>query len=161
MAKTAVEIVRKLHGIATDSRISPNGKEFTHVTATRKPNDRVYEIKEDTAHQFSYGQKITEYEYSSVKKDYDIRMKYWDGNTQHLGKGVFHISGRKRELIKKFLEERAYQIKELKYHYYVTGNVAWMVMSSEIQEIKDLKFLYVRVIGESGCDRAAKAMKLT
>jgi hypothetical protein len=160
MVKTAVEIVRKFRGIATEPRISPKGEEFPQVTASRKPNGPVYEIKEDTTHRFSHGEKITESEYNSVRKDYDIRMKYWDGNTEHLGKGVFHISGQKREFIKKFLEDRGYLVKELKDHYHVTGKVAWMAMSSEIQEIKGMKFLYVRVMGESGYDRAAKSMKL-
>ena len=158
-----VNFVRDFHRRSDTTRISPNGKEFTQVTAKRKPKGFVYEIKEDSVHRFRIGQIITESKYNSVKEKYDIRMKCWDGNSQHLGNGVLHISGRKRELIKDFLDKRKYNVKELEYHYHVTGNgkkVAWRAMSMEIQEMKTVKFLYIRVVGESGYDRASRALGL-
>ena len=160
MGKTGVKIVRDFHRIS--DRV-PKGKKDPQVIPSSKPKDREYEIKEDSVHRFRIGQIITESEYNSVKEKYDIRMKYWDGNSQHLGNGVFHISGRKRELIKDFLDKRKYNVKELEYHYHVTGNgrkVAWLAMSMEIQEMKTVKFLYIRVVGESGYDRASRALGL-
>ena len=160
MGNTGVKLVQDFHRISDKTRISPNGKKFTQVTATRKPNNRSYEIKVDTVGRFSVGQKITESVYNSVKDDYDIRMKDWDGDSQHLGRIVFYISGRKRGLIKDFLDKRKYNVKELEYNYHITGKVAWMAMSMEIQEMENVKFLYIHVVGESGYDRAAKALKI-
>ena len=157
MGKTAINLVRDFQGL---SQRVPEGRKDPQVIPSSKPKDCEYQIKEDFLHLFSPGQIISESEYTSVKKNYDIRMKYWDGQSQHLGKGVSHISGRKRKLIKHFLEEREYKVKELAYHYHVTGKVAWMAMKTEIQEMKNVKFLYVIVIGESGYDLAAKALKL-
>ena len=59
-----------------------------------------------------------------------------------------------------FLEIRKYKVKELKYHYHVTGKVTWMAMSAEIKEMKNVKFLYTHVVGESGYDRASRTLKL-
>jgi hypothetical protein len=161
MGKTAVEIVRKSRGIShVEVGITEKGKKIFQVIPTSKPKGREYEIKEDSIHQFSIGQIITESEYNSVKEKYDIRMKYWDGHSEHLGKGVSHISGQKRELIKDFLEIRKYKVKELKYHYHVTGKVAWMAMSAEIKEMKNVKFIYIHVVGESGYDLTARTLKL-
>ena len=160
MGKTGVKIVRDFHRI---SDRMPKGKKDRQVIPSSKPKGREYEIKVDSAHKFSDGQIITESEYNSVKKNYDIRMKFWNGNSEHSGKGVSHISGQKRELIKDFLDKRKYNVKELAYHYHVTGNgkkVAWIAMSMEIQEMKNVKFLYIRVVGESGYDRASRALKL-
>ena len=162
MGKTAVDLVRKYHEISDETRISPNGKEFSQVIPQSKPNGQVYEIKTDTTGRFGVGKKITESEYNSVKDDYDIRMKDWDGHSEHLAgaKKVFYISGRKRELIKDFLVKRKYNVKELEHLYHVTGNIAWRAMSDEIQEMKNVKFIYIHVVGESGYDLAARTLKL-
>ena len=106
MVKTNVKIVRDYEGIAKRPHISENGEEYLQVIPSSKPKGREYEIKEDSVHLFSDGQIISESEYNSVRKNYDIRMKYWDGNSEHRGKGVSHISGQKRELIKDFLDKR-------------------------------------------------------
>ncbi|MDO8873367.1 MAG: hypothetical protein Q7V05_11665 [Methanoregula sp.] len=159
MVKTNVKIVRDFHKIS--DRV-PKGKKDPQVIPTSKPEGREYEIKEDSIHQFSIGQIITESEYNSVKDDYDIRMKDWDGHSEHLAgaKKVFYISGRKRELIKDFLVKRKYNVKELEHLYHVTGKIAWMAMSDEIQEMKNVKFIYIHVVGESGYDLAARTLKL-
>jgi hypothetical protein len=119
------------------------------VTPPKRPE---YEIKWDTAGLFNVGQIITDSRYDSVKEDYDIRMKEWDGSEK-----ILHISGRKRDAIKGFLEERRYSITSEYYHYHVRGrgkNVDPMAISLKIQEL-GLKFLWVRVIGETGPDRAS------
>lgn len=162
MEKTGVKIVRDFHRLSDTTRISEKGKEYSQVTATRKPKGLVYEIKEDTVRRFSHGQKITQSEYNSVKKNYDIRMKDWVGDSQGLGKKIFFISGSKRDLIKDFLDERKYVITIQPHHYVVRGNgekVTTLVIKDEIRKM-GLKFLWIHVIGETGYDRASRVLKL-
>lgn len=106
-----------------------------------------YEIKEDTAGNFSAGQIIPDSQYNAVKEDYDIRMKEWVGSET-----IVHISGRKRDLIKSFLEEKRYAITAEYFHYSVRArgkNVDTGAISLKVQGL-GLKFLRVRVIGETG-----------
>jgi hypothetical protein len=120
-----------------------------------------YEIKGDTACHFNVGQIITDSQYDSVKEDYDIRMKEWDGESQQTGENIFHISGRKRDMIKRFLEERRYAITSEYYHYSIRARgkkVEPTVISLKIQEL-GLKFLWVRVIGETGPDRMSGRLR--
>jgi len=155
MVKTDVKLLQDFHRIS--DRV-PRGKEIPQVIPSSKPKGREYEIKVDSLRQFGVGQIISESEYNSVKDDYDIRMKDWDGHSEHLaaGKKIFYISGRKRELIKNFLVKRKYTVKELEHLYHITGKIAWMVMSDEIQEMKNVKFLYIHVVGESGLIKQQK-----
>jgi hypothetical protein len=105
-----------------------------------------YEIKFDTTGHFSAGQIIPDSQYNAVKEDYDIRMKEWAGSET-----LVHISGRKRDLIKSFLEEKRYSITAEYYHYLVRArgkNVDTGAISLKVQGL-GLKFLRVRVIGET------------
>jgi len=105
-----------------------------------------YEIKEDTTGNFSAGEIIPDSQYNAVKEDYDIRLKEWAGNETPV-----HISGRKRDLIKSFLEEKRYAITAEYYHYLVRArgkNVDTGAISLKVQG-RGLKFLWVRVIGET------------
>ncbi len=114
-----------------------------------------YEIKGDSTGHFTVGQIITDSQYDLVKEDYDIRMKEWDGDDKQKSSGILHISGRKRDAIKSFLEERRYAITSEYYHYIVRARgkkVDPIVISSKIQEL-GLKFLWVHVIVETGADR--------
>jgi hypothetical protein len=119
------------------------------VTPKKRPE---YEIKGDSAGHFTVGQIITGSQYDPVKEDYEIRMKEWDGSEIFL-----HISGRKRDTIKSFLEEKRYAITSEYYHYNVRArgkNLDPTAISMKVQEL-GLKFLWVHVIGETGPERTA------
>ncbi len=111
--------------------------------APRKRPD--YEIKLDTADTFDTGQIIPDIRYNAIKEDYDIRLKEWD-------EGVLQISGGKRDAIKSFLEEKRYVITAEYYHYRVRarGKKADPAPISQKVQKLGLKFLWVRVIGETG-----------
>lgn len=118
-----------------------------YLVTPRKESE--YEIKEDTAGHFSAGEIIPDSRYNSVKEDYDIRLKEWAGSET-----IVQISGRKRDLIKSFLEEKRYALTAEYYHYNVRArgkNIDPMAISLKIQQL-GLKFLRVQVIGESGPD---------
>jgi|GEM_PF-1286884 len=121
-------------------------KEGFGVAPRKRPE---YEIKEDTSGCFSVGQIIPDSQYNSVKEDYDIRLKEWAGSET-----LVHISGRKRDLIKGFLEEKRYAVTAEYFHYTVRArgkNIDAGAISMRIQKL-GLKFLRVRVIGETGPD---------
>jgi hypothetical protein len=123
-------------------------REGKRVTPKKRPS---YEIKGDSACSFTVGQIITDTQYDLVKEEYDIRMKEPDGNEK-----ILQISGRKRDAIKSFLEEKRYAITSEYYHYNVRARgkiVDPTAISMKIKEL-GLKFLWVRVIGESGPDRS-------
>jgi hypothetical protein len=114
-----------------------------------------YVITGDTASRFTVGQIIPGSEYNAVKEEYDIRMKEWDGDDKTTSEGIVHISGQKRDAIKGFLEEKRYIMTPEYYHYAVRARgkkVDPAVISMKIRQL-DLKFLWVRVIGESGPER--------
>jgi len=113
--------------------------------ASRKRPD--YEIKLDTAGTFGPGQIIPDIRYDAAKEDYDIRLKEWD-------EGVLQISGGKRDAILSFLEEHRYVITAEYYHYTVRarGKKADPLAISQKVETLGLKFLWVRVIGETAPD---------
>jgi hypothetical protein len=124
------------------------------VTSTKKPE---YLIIGDTTGHFPVGQTITDSHYNAVKEDYDVRMKDWDGDSQQSGEGDLQISGRKRDLIKGFLEERRYVLTSEYYHYSVRARgkkVDPVAISLKIQEL-GLKGLWVHVTGEPGSGRTA------
>jgi hypothetical protein len=111
-----------------------------------------FDIKWDTAGLFTIGQVIPVSRYNSVKEEYDLRMKEWDGDDKTPGEGIFHISGSKRDAIRGFLEEKRYVITPEYFHYAVRArgkNVDPTAISKRIQE-QGLKFLWVHVIGETG-----------
>jgi len=116
-----------------------------------------YEVKRDTLAHFSTGQIITGSQYGSVKEEYDIRMKDWTTG-QPDGDGIYHISGGKRDQIKRFLEEKRYIVTSEYYHYIIRAQgkkVDPLAISQKIQE-KGLKFIWVHVIGETGPDKVPR-----
>jgi len=123
------------------------------VTPAKRPE---YEVKWDTAGLFSVGQIITDIRYDSVKEDYAVRMKEWTSDGRQAAEGIVQISGGKRDAIKGFLEERRYAITSEYYHYHVRARGKEVDPAAISQKIRDLglKFLWVRVIGGSGPDRA-------
>lgn len=119
-----------------------------------------YEVKWDTLGHFSPGQLITGSQYGPVKEEYDIRMKDWTPAPP--GDGIFHISGGKRDQIKRFLEEKRYVVTSEYYHYIIRAQgkkVDPVVISQKCQDM-GLKFIWVHVVGETGPDRAPKKMRL-
>jgi hypothetical protein len=129
------------------------------ATLIKKPECK---IMWDTAGLFQPGQIITGSHYDSVKEDYDIRMKDWVSDSQPaVGEGTVHISGRKRDSIKSFLEEKRYGITSEYYHYEVRARgkrIDPTVISQKVQEL-GLKFLWVHVIGETGPDSGSDKMR--
>lgn len=118
--------------------------EGKRLTLTKRPE---YEIKGDSAGHFNVGQIITDFQYDSVKEDYDIRIKEWDGDEK-----IIHISGRKRDLMKGFLEERRYVLTSEYYHYCVRSRgkkVDPVAISLKIHEL-GLRYLRVHIIGGTG-----------
>lgn len=106
-----------------------------------------YEIKLDTAGTFDAGQIIPDIRYDAVKEDYAIRLKEWDV-------GILQISGGKRDAILSFLEENRYVVTAEYYHYAVRARgkkADPQAISQRVQNL-GLKFLWVRVIGETGPD---------
>ena len=125
------------------------------MTLTKKPD---YEIQWDSADLFESGQIIPDSRYNSVKEEYEIRLKDWPGDSQHPGEGIVHISGRKRDRIKGFLEEKRYVITSEFYHYQVRARgkrVDTAAISQKIQEL-GLSLLWVYVIGETGPDSGSE-----
>ncbi|MDD1693999.1 MAG: hypothetical protein LUQ71_04680 [Methanoregula sp.] len=128
------------------------------VTPAGKPE---YEVKWDTLAHFSTGQVITGSQYGLVKEEYDIRMKDWTPG-QPAGDGIFHMSGGKREQIKRFLEEKRYVVTTEYYHYILRAQgkkVDPIAISQKIQEM-GLKFIWVHAVGEKGPDRTPRKMRL-
>lgn len=114
------------------------------MTPRKRPD---YEIKLDTGGAFSTGQIIPDIRYDATKEDYDIRLKEWAG-------GHLQVSGGKRDTIKSFLDENRYVVTPEYYHYNVSarGKKADPVVISQKVQFLGLKFLWVRVIGESSPD---------
>jgi len=109
-----------------------------------------YETLCDTGGLFSVGQIIPDSQYNTVKENYDIRLKEWDGSGNSVDEGIVHISGQKRDAIKRFLEEKRYVITPEYYHFAVRARgkkVDPVAISMKIRELGG-KFLWVRVIGE-------------
>lgn len=106
-----------------------------------------YEIKLDTAGTFDAGQIIADIRYDAVKEDYAVRLKEWDA-------GILQVSGGKRDAILSFLEEHRYVVTAEYYHYTVRarGKKADPLAISEKVRMLGLKFLWVRVIGETAPD---------
>lgn len=128
------------------------------VKPTGKPE---YEVKWDTLSHFSTGQILTGSQYRSVKEEYDIRLKDW-APSQPAVDGIYHISGGKRDQIKRFLEEKRYVVTTEYYHYIVRAQgkkVDPLAISQKIQGM-GLKFIWVHAIGETGPDRAPRKMRL-
>jgi hypothetical protein len=120
------------------------------VSPKKRPE---YEIRRDTAGVFTVGEIIPDSRYNSIKEEYDLRVKEWDGDDKTPG-GVVHISGQKRDAIKSFLEEKRYVITSEYYHYVIRARgkkVDPESISLKIREL-GLKFLWVHVIGETGPD---------
>jgi hypothetical protein len=121
-----------------------------------------YEVKWDTQGRFSPGQEITGPEYGSVKEEYDIRMKDWPGAGPASGDGIYHISGGKRDQVKRFLEEKRYVVTSEFYHYSIRAQgkkVDPVAISRGIQD-KGLKFIWVHVLGQVGPEKAPRKMRL-
>jgi hypothetical protein len=128
------------------------------VKQTGKPG---YEVKWDTLSHFATGQVITGPQYGSVKEEYDIRMKDWTP-AQPAIDGIYHISGGKRDQIKRFLEEKRYVVTTEYYHYILRAQgkkVDPLAISQKAQDM-GLKFIWVHVVGETGPDRAPRKMRL-
>jgi len=137
--------------------IKKTGSEYT-VPKPKRPD---YEIHLDTTGIFETGQIIPDSRYNSVKEDYEIRLKDWPGDSLHPGEGIVHLSGRRRDLIKGFLEEKRYVITLEFYHYSVRArgkSVDPQVISQKIQEL-GVKFLWVHVIGETGPDSGSETRR--
>jgi hypothetical protein len=121
-----------------------------------------YEVKWDTLGHFSTGQVITGSQYGTVKEEYDIRMKDWAGATPSGGDGIYHISGGKREQVKRFLEEKRYIITSEYYHYIIRAQgkkVDPVIISQKIQDM-GLKFIWIHVAGPAGPDKTPRKKRL-
>jgi hypothetical protein len=150
-------MVSELHKESRETRSPDKGEVSSPVTTAGKPE---YEVKGDTLGHFSTGQIITGSQYGAVKEEYDIRMKDWTPR-QPAGDGIFHISGGKRDQIKRFLEEKRYVITSEYYHYIIRAQgkkVDPIAISQKIQDM-GLKFIWVHVVGETGPDRAPRKMR--
>ena len=140
-----------------ESRSSDAGDTPVSVSPAGKPE---YEVKWDTLGRFSTGQVITGSVYGAVKEEYDIRMKNWDGPAG--GDGIFHLSGGKRDQVKRFLEEKRYIVTSEFYHYIIRAQgkkVDPVMISKKIQDM-GLKFIWVHVAGQAGPDKAPRKMRL-
>jgi hypothetical protein len=158
MGDTGVSSGSDLQKESCETRTSDTGDAHLPATPAGKPE---YEIKWDTLGRFSAGQVITGSQYGSVKEEYDVRMKDWAGTSQPAGDGIYHISGGKRDLIKRFLEEKRYVVTSEYYHYILKAQgkkVDPTAISMKIQEI-GLKFIWVHAVGETGPDRAPRKMR--
>jgi hypothetical protein len=121
--------------------------EYT-VTPRKRPE---YEIQFDSTGAYSIGQVIPDSRYGSGKEDYEIRMKVWDG-------GGLQVSGRSRDAIRSFLDEKRYAFTSEYYHYNVRARgkaIDPVCISQKVQEL-GLKFLWVRVMGEMAPDEGQK-----
>jgi len=121
-----------------------------------------YEVKWDTLGHFRVGQVITGPQYGTVKEEYDIRMKDWAGANSSGGDGIYHISGGKRDQVKRFLEEKRYVLTSEYYHYIVRAQGRKVDPVMILQKIQDmgLKFIWVHVSGPAGPDKAPRKMRL-
>jgi hypothetical protein len=159
MGNTGIIISSDLQKESGESISSGTGDASLPGSPAGKPE---YEVKWDTLGHFSTGQVITGSRYGSVKEEYDVRMKDWDGTALSGGDGIFHISGGKREFIKRFLEEKRYVVTSEYYHYILRGRgkkVDPTAISQKIQDM-DLKFIWVHVVGKAGPDRAPRKVRL-
>ena len=146
-----------VHKESHELRSPPTADAPVVVKPTGKPE---YEVQWDTLSHFSTGQVITGPQYGSVKEAYDIRMKDWTPAPPAVD-GIYHISGGKRDQIKRFLEEKRYVVTTEYYHYILRAQgkkVDPLAISQKIQGM-GLKFIWVHVIGETGPDRAPRAMR--
>jgi hypothetical protein len=118
------------------------------VTPRKRPE---YEIKYDSAGNFSTGSVIPDSKYGMGKEDYEVRMKVWSG-------GALQISGRKRDALKSFLDEKRYAFTSEYYHFNVRARGKAIDLGSIARKVQDLglKFLWVRVIGETEPDEGQK-----
>jgi hypothetical protein len=128
------------------------------VSATKQ---REYEITGDSSGRFSAGDIITNSQYNSMKEEYEIRLKDWDGNAESGDAGAFHISGRKRDLIKSFLEEKRYALTSEYFHYTVRARGKKIDPDAILLKLKELglKYLWVRVRDETGPERPPRRMR--
>jgi|SRR5208337_3419336 len=141
-----------------DSCVPAKGPTLRQGTSPGQPE---YEVKKDTLGHFSTGQIITGSHYGSVKEEYDVRMKDWAGNSQPRGDMIYHISGGKRDQIKRFLEENRYVVTSEYYHYIVRApgkRVDPVAILLKAQNM-GLKCLWVHAVGETGPDRAPRKMR--
>ncbi len=123
---------------------SPPREKFGGWIALAPRKRPEYEICRYTTGTFEAGQVVPGLQYDLGKEGYDIRLKEWDG-------GILHISGRKRETILSFLEEKRYVITPEYYHYRVRArgkNPDPLLIAEKVQAL-GLRFLWVRVIGET------------
>ena len=150
-----------MNGVHKESR-ELRGMDTADAPDPAKPAGRPeYEVKWDTLSHFSTGQILTGPQYGSVKEEYDIRMKDWTPSQPAID-GIFHISGGKRDQIKRFLEEKRYVVTTEHYHFIIRAQgkkVDPLLISQKIQE-KGLKYIWVHVIGETGPERAPRKMRL-
>jgi len=149
--------MNELHDESRETQSPDSGNAPSRVTPAGRPE---YEVKWDTLGHFTPGQLITGSRYGSVKEEYDIRMKDWTPG-QPAGDGIFHLSGGKRDRIKRFLEEKRYVVTSEYFHYILRAQgkkVDPVAISMKIQEM-GLKFIWVHVVGEHGPDRAPRKMR--
>jgi hypothetical protein len=150
-----------MSGVHTESHEGRNPYSADAPGPLKPAGKPEYEVKWDTISHFSTGQVITGPQYGSVKEEYDIRMKDWTPSQPAID-GIFHISGGKRDQIKRFLEEKRYVVTTEHYHYIIRAQgkkVDPLAISQNIQE-KGLKYIWVHVIGETGPDRVPRKMRL-
>jgi hypothetical protein len=158
VGETGAVIMSGVHKESREVRSPDTADAPAPVKPTGKPE---YEVKWDTLSHFSTGQVITGSQYGSVKEEYDIRMKDWTPS-QPAVDGIYHISGGKRDQIKRFLEEKRYVVTTEYYHYILRAQgkkVDPLAISQKIQGM-GLKFIWVHVIGETGPERAPRKMRL-
>jgi len=129
-----------------------------HVTQKKRPE---YLVQWDTTGRFGAGETIAHDRYNAVKEEYEVRMKDWSGDAQKGEEGAFHISGRKRDLIKGFLEEKRYALTAEYYHYTVRARGKKIDPAAIRQKVQDLGLscLWVHVTGETGPDREQRARR--
>ena len=97
-----------------------------------------------------------------ISIEYDVRMKDWTGAGPSGGDGIYHISGGKRDQVKRFLEEKRYVVTTEFYHYIIRAQgkkVDPVMLSQKIQNM-GLKFIWVHVAGQTGPEKALRKMRL-
>jgi hypothetical protein len=159
MGDTGVPRSSDLQNEPGESRTSDTGDTPLSVSPAGKP---AYEVKWDTLGRFTPGQEITGSEYGSVKEEYDVRMKDWTGAGLASGDGIYHISGGKRDQVKRFIEEKRYVVTSEFYHYIIRAQgkkVDPIAISRGIQD-KGLKFIWVHVLGQAGPEKVPRRMRL-
>jgi hypothetical protein len=120
-----------------------------------------YLVQWDTSGRFSAGDIIAHDQYNAAKEEYEVRMKDWSGDAQKGEDGAFHISGRKRDLVKGFLEEKRYALTAEYYHYAIRARGKKVDPAAIRQKIQDLGLscLWVHVTGETGPERNPRARR--